>query len=144
MRSRTELLPVRAAFPDLKAGRHPFRYFRGLLKLHSRYGLQSCSPTIRGLYREASPGPVSRPVRSQANKSYRQLLVRVLPPLVIRAFGAHFKFLRFYVTADTQTVYNRIKTSGFLPETDCLDKLSDGRILNEAFSLPGRTNISRG
>ena len=103
VRSRTELLPVRAAFPDLKAGRHPFRYFRGLLKLHSRYGLQSCSPTIRGLYREASPGPVSRPVRSQANKSYRQLLVRVLPPLVIRAFGAHFKKkLRFSMSANNR------------------------------------------
>jgi hypothetical protein len=92
--------PVRAAFPVLKAGRHPFRYFRGLLKLHSRYGLQSCSPTIRGLYREASPGPVSRPVRSQANKSYRQLLVRVLPRPVIRAFGAHLKKLRFSIIAD--------------------------------------------
>jgi hypothetical protein len=77
------------------------RYFRGLLKLHSCYGLQSCSPTIRGLYREASPGPVSRPVRSQANKSYRQLLVRVLPPLVIRAFEAHFKNLRFLMIANT-------------------------------------------
>jgi hypothetical protein len=92
--------PVRAAFPVLKAGRHPFRYFRGLLKLHSRYGLQGCSPTIRGLYREASPGPVSRSVRSQANKSYRQLLVRVLPPLVIRAFGAHFKKTRFSMIAN--------------------------------------------
>ena len=91
VRSRTGFFPVRAAFPVLQAGRHPYLHFRGLLKLHSRYGLQSCSPTIRGLYREASPGPVSQPVRSQANKSYRQLLVRVLPPLVIHALGAHCK-----------------------------------------------------
>jgi len=32
-------LPVRAAFPDTRAGRHPHHYFRGLLKLHTRYGL---------------------------------------------------------------------------------------------------------
>jgi hypothetical protein len=37
--------PARAAFPVLQAGRHPHRHFRGLLKLHSRYGLHSCSPT---------------------------------------------------------------------------------------------------
>jgi hypothetical protein len=42
-------------------------------------------------------------VRSQATKSYRQLLVRVLPPLVIRAFGAHFKFLRFQMTVNIVT-----------------------------------------
>ena len=47
--------PARATFPVLQAGRHPHRYFRGLLKLHTRYGLQGCSPTIRGLYREAQP-----------------------------------------------------------------------------------------
>jgi hypothetical protein len=41
--------------PILQAGRHPHRHFRGLLKLHTRYGLQGCSPTIRGLYREAPP-----------------------------------------------------------------------------------------
>ena len=54
-RSRAGFFPVRAAFPVNGAGRRPHRYFRGLLKLHTRYGLQSCSPTIRGLYREASP-----------------------------------------------------------------------------------------
>src|SRR5229473_7660961 len=31
--------PVRAAFPNYLVGRHPRRHFRGLLKLHSRYGL---------------------------------------------------------------------------------------------------------
>jgi hypothetical protein len=38
--------PARAAFPVLEAGRHPRFYFRGLLKLHSHYGLQGCSPTL--------------------------------------------------------------------------------------------------
>ena len=81
--------PARAAFPVLQAGRHPHRNFRGLLKLHSRYGLQGCSPTIRGLYREAPPSPVPQLERSQAIKSYQQLLEWVLPPLVIYALGAH-------------------------------------------------------
>ena len=35
-----------AAFPDSQAGRLPRLYFRGLLKLHSRYGLRTCSPDI--------------------------------------------------------------------------------------------------
>jgi hypothetical protein len=52
-RSRAGFFPVRTAFPVWRTGRRPRRYFRGLLKLHTRYSLQSCSPTIRGLYREA-------------------------------------------------------------------------------------------
>ena len=64
--------PVRAAFPITGAGRRPHRYFRGLLKLHTRYGLPSCSPTIRGLYHEAPPSPVSRLGRSQATKFNQQ------------------------------------------------------------------------
>jgi len=36
--------PARAAFPQSQRGRHPQLHFRGLLKLHSRYGLPSCSP----------------------------------------------------------------------------------------------------
>ena len=71
-RSRAGFFPVRVAFPVIGAGRRPHRYFRGLLKLHTRYGLQSCSPTIRGLYREASPWPVSRLGRSQATKFNQQ------------------------------------------------------------------------
>src|ERR1700676_2845890 len=39
--------PVRAAFPKYLVGRHPRLHFRGLLKLHSRYGLQSRSPAQR-------------------------------------------------------------------------------------------------
>src|SRR2546425_10809621 len=54
-RSRAGFFPVRTAFPVMQAGRHPCLNFRGLLKLHTRYGLQSCSPPIRRLYREAPP-----------------------------------------------------------------------------------------
>jgi len=34
-----------AAFPVIRAGRHPRLHFRGLLELHTRYGLPGCSPT---------------------------------------------------------------------------------------------------
>ena len=37
-RSCAGFFPVRAAFPGIGAGRRPHRYFRGLLKLHTRYG----------------------------------------------------------------------------------------------------------
>ncbi|MFZ3341834.1 MAG: hypothetical protein WA213_13190, partial [Terriglobales bacterium] len=53
---------------------HPRLHFRGLLRLHTRYGLQGCSSTFRGLYREAPPSLVSRLERSQAIKSNQQLL----------------------------------------------------------------------
>src|SRR5712692_404547 len=81
--------PVRTAFPVSQAGRHPRLHFRGLLKLHSRYGLPGCSPTNRGLSHEASIRPVAQPNRSLATKSHRQLLGWVLPPPVICAVGAH-------------------------------------------------------
>ncbi|MCK5187605.1 MAG: hypothetical protein KAR43_10795, partial [Deltaproteobacteria bacterium] len=32
-----------SAFPEYRAGRLPHLYFRGLLKVHSRYGLPVCS-----------------------------------------------------------------------------------------------------
>src|SRR5215467_4573763 len=90
------LLPLVAALLSSRATRSfaswpapRVQSFRGLLKLHTRYGLPGCSPTIRGLYREAPPLPVSRLERSQAIKSYQQLLEWVLPPLVIYALGAH-------------------------------------------------------
>jgi hypothetical protein len=44
-RSRAGFFPNRVAFPERTAGRHPQISFRGLLKLHSRYGPPICSPT---------------------------------------------------------------------------------------------------
>src|SRR5262249_54472553 len=96
-RSHAGFFPVRAAFPVIAAGRRPPRYFRGLLKLHTRYGLQNCSPTLPRLYPQAPPRPVTplRPGRlhgSDARKlssSTNNLLEWVLPPLVICAVEAH-------------------------------------------------------
>jgi hypothetical protein len=55
-----------AAFPDSQAGRLPRLYFRGLLKLHSRYGLRTCSPAFRGLCHGA---PASFPFRCPSSYS---------------------------------------------------------------------------
>src|SRR6266516_2075040 len=59
------------AFPDpIPVGIHGLT-FRGLLKLHSRYGPLICSPTICGLGRKASTPPVPRRRRFSATQAYR-------------------------------------------------------------------------
>ena len=84
------LLPCSTrAFPVSQAGRRPSLHFRGLLRLHSRYGPSDCSTAQGGLCHEASTQPVTQLSRSSATKSYRQLLGWILPPLVNRAVGAH-------------------------------------------------------
>ena len=80
--------PTRA-FPVMQAGRHPRLHFRGLLRLHACYGPLDRSTAQSGLRHEASTRPVTRPSRSSATRSYRQLPGWLLPPLVIRAVGAH-------------------------------------------------------
>ena len=77
------------AFPVTQAGRRPRLHFRGLLRLHSRYGLPDRSTAQGGLCHEASTRPVTRPSRSSATRVYRQLPGWILPPLVNRAVGAH-------------------------------------------------------
>jgi hypothetical protein len=66
-------------------------HFRGLLRLHSRYGPRNCLPTMRGLCREAPPRPVTRSERSPAIEPDHQLFEWVLPPLVISPVRAHAK-----------------------------------------------------
>jgi hypothetical protein len=61
-----DCFPIRAAFPVLQAGRHPRLYFRGLLRLYSRYGPSDCSAAQGDLCHEASARPVTRPSRSSA------------------------------------------------------------------------------
>ena len=81
-----DCFPAHAAFPVLQAGRHPHLYFRGLLRLHSRYGPSDCSTPSSaipralargtlgsvaqgGLCHEASIQPVTRPNRSSATRA---------------------------------------------------------------------------
>jgi len=85
--AHVDCFPAHAAFPKWPEGRHPHCHFRGLLRLHSRYG-GSLSRPRRPLSRGSSPAsyPAKPLVSFQIN---RQLSGWNLPPLMIRAFGAH-------------------------------------------------------
>jgi hypothetical protein len=87
--ARVDYFPARAAFPKWQEGRHPHCHFRGLLRLHSRYGPPDCSAAHRRpLSRGSNPcGYPHEPLVSY--RIHRQLSGWILPPLVIRAFGAH-------------------------------------------------------
>jgi hypothetical protein len=67
--ARVDCFPAHAAFPVLQAGRHPHLYFRGLLRLHSRYGPPDCSTAQGGLCHEASIQSVTQPNRSSATRA---------------------------------------------------------------------------
>src|SRR6202020_2601935 len=67
--ARVDCFPIRAAFPVLQAGRHPRLYFRGLLRLYSRYGPSDRSTAQGGLCHEASIQAVTRPNRSSATRA---------------------------------------------------------------------------
>ena len=87
--ARVDCFPAHAAFPKWQEGRHPHCHFRGLLRLHSRYGPPNCSAAHR---RPLSRGSNPRGYPHEPLVSYRinrQLSGWILPPLVIRAFGAH-------------------------------------------------------
>jgi hypothetical protein len=75
------------------AGRRPQLRFRGLLKLHSRYGLQGCSPTLQWTFSRGFDPPSYPTGPLVSYHVYRQLHGWVLPPLVICAVGAHMEIL---------------------------------------------------
>jgi len=83
-----DYFPAHAAFPNWQEGRHPHCHFRGLLRLHSRYGPPNCSAALRRpLSRGSDPsGCPAEPLVSY--RTNRQLSGWNLPPLVMRAFGA--------------------------------------------------------
>jgi hypothetical protein len=60
---------VHAAFPALRSGRRPHCFFRGLLRLHSRYGPLDRSAAQSGICHEAPARPVTQPIRSSATRS---------------------------------------------------------------------------
>src|SRR5215203_690346 len=64
-----DCFPAHTAFPVSQAGRHPHLHFRGLLRLHARYGPLDCSTAQGGLRHEASTRPVALPGRSSATRS---------------------------------------------------------------------------
>ena len=103
--------------------------FEACSSYHSRYGLQSCSPTLRGLCHEAPTRPVTPPSRSSATKAYRQLLGWVLPPLVICAIEAHVRFNNFHKWGDRDPPERRDPEVGpgaqILMRSGCLPLYSD-------------------
>src|SRR5262245_12711213 len=78
-----------AAFPIYPEGRHPHCHFRGLLRLYSRYSPPNRSAALRRpLSRGSDPsGCPAEPLVSY--RTNRQLSGWNLPPLMVRAFGAH-------------------------------------------------------
>ncbi|WP_143199760.1 sensor histidine kinase, partial [Bradyrhizobium sp. NAS80.1] len=54
-----DCFPVRAAFPAMRSGRHSHSNFRGVLRLHSRYGPLDCSAAQGDLCHEASVRPIA-------------------------------------------------------------------------------------
>src|SRR6266487_355095 len=62
------LLPRSRGLPQM-AGGDPHCHFRGLLRLHSRYGPSDCSAAYSGLCLEASALPVTQSSRSSATRS---------------------------------------------------------------------------
>ena len=90
--AHVDCFPAYAAFPKWQEGRHPHCHFRGLLRLHSRYGPPDRSAAQRRpLSRGSNPcGYPHKPLVSY--RINRQLSGWILPPLMIRAFGAHCHF----------------------------------------------------
>jgi len=83
--------PPAWAFPEQQSGRRPQVPFRGLLRLHACYGpLDRSAAQWRPLSRGFDPdGYPTKPLVSyQIN---RQFSGWNLPPLVLRAFGAHYR-----------------------------------------------------
>jgi hypothetical protein len=82
--------PTMAAFPDFWAGRLPRYVFRGLLSVHSRYGLHTCQVTYMTLYTRG----FSRFVASTAAPiatGWSDLAGRDSHPLRNRAFARRTK-----------------------------------------------------
>src|SRR5437870_1811806 len=92
-------LPARAfpsialAFPEPITGRHPRRAFRGLLKLHSRYGPLICSPNYVGLVGRLRRRPFRDDAASQLLRHTDILLWWAFHPPVFGAVTAHIGFV---------------------------------------------------
>ena len=87
--AHVDCFPAHAAFPKWQEGRHPHCHFRGLLRLHSRYGPPDRSAALRRPLSRGS-NPCSCPHEPLVSfRINRQLSGWNLPPLMIRAFGAH-------------------------------------------------------
>ncbi len=67
--AHVDYFPAHAAFPKWQEGQHPHWHFRGLLRLHTRYGPPDRSAAQGGLCHGASALPVTRQSRPSATGS---------------------------------------------------------------------------
>jgi len=81
--------PDRAAFPVFWAGRRPQLPFRGLLRLHTRYGPSIRSAAQGDVCRRVSTRPVARPHRLPATGPTDHCPGGTCTHKVIAPFGAH-------------------------------------------------------
>ena len=86
--ARVDCFPAHAAFPKWPKGRHPHCHFRGLLRLHSRYGPPDRSVAQGDLCHEAPAPPVTPPAARQLPDQSTTLWWNFPPPMIC-AFGAH-------------------------------------------------------
>ncbi len=84
-----DCFPIHAAFPISLAGRRPHLHFRGLLRLHSRYGPLDRSATQGDLCHEASARSVTRRAARQLPDQSTSIWVDSSSTGVTRPFGAH-------------------------------------------------------
>ena len=77
--ARVDCFPAGAAFPKWQEGRHPHCHYRGLLRLHTRYGPPDRSAAQGDLCREAPTPTVARPGRSPASGPIDNYPGEILP-----------------------------------------------------------------
>jgi hypothetical protein len=80
-------VPLTAAFPEIQTGRLLHCPFRGLLSVHSRYGLHARRVAIATLYTEGFNGFVASAAASIATGWSEPVPGRVCLPLLTSAFS---------------------------------------------------------
>jgi hypothetical protein len=81
------IVPSSSAFPEIQAGRPLHCPFRGLLSVHSRYGLYARRAAIAALYTEGFNGFVTSAAASIATGWSEPVPGRVCLPLLTSAFS---------------------------------------------------------
>jgi hypothetical protein len=86
--ARVGCFPAGAAFPVSQAGRRPRLHFPVLLRLHSRYGRQSCSAPLGGLCHKAPTWPLPVQAACQLPDLPTTIGVGLPPTSDLRLWGA--------------------------------------------------------
>jgi hypothetical protein len=111
--TKSSAFPRWHGLPGLGGGSASPIFFRGLLRFHSRYGRPAAQPLHA--CDTASTRPVAQPRRSSATGPI-DLSGWILPPLVIRALGAHTSLTMF---GDRQRY--RSRGTEPKPQRECID-----------------------